>query len=219
MDLQIIDLEKLEPTELDSRLAMGWFRIQQTIFTTDVLYFNEQAYKALWLRARLAALGPDKKYNSLKKKNSTFQLEICKAIITPAHDALFKLYRDSISFDAAPSLYWLLYGNSENDVYDTYMINMYDQGKLIGMGFFDIGQESAAGICSIYDPAYKKFSLGKYMIYEKMFYLKEKGLQFFYPGYVVPGYAMFDYKLDIGRDALEYLNRGNGEWVRVITRK
>ena len=96
---------------------------------------------------------------------------------------------------------------------------MYDQDKMIATGFFDVGQESAAGICSIYDPAYRKYSLGKYMIYEKMFYSKSKGFDYFYPGYVVPGYTMFDYKLDIGSTALEYLNRGNGQWIKMVTGK
>ncbi|MEP7252864.1 MAG: GNAT family N-acetyltransferase, partial [Ginsengibacter sp.] len=104
-----------------------------------------------------------------------------------------------------------------SDAYNTYMINMYDKGKLIAAGFFDIGQKSTAGICSIYDPAYRKYSLGKYMIYEKMFYSKREGFDYFYPGYVVPGYSMFDYKLDIGSTALEYLNRSNGEWIKMVT--
>jgi arginine-tRNA-protein transferase len=87
------------------------------------------------------------------------------------------------------------------------------------VGFFDIGQTSAAGIASFYDPAYKKFSLGKYLIYLKIEYCKKIGLQFFYPGYFVPGYSLFDYKLSIGEPVLQYLEFPSLEWRAFSTFK
>ena len=35
-----MELFNIEPAKLDELLALGWFRMQQTIFTTDILYFN-----------------------------------------------------------------------------------------------------------------------------------------------------------------------------------
>ncbi len=212
-DVQLIEPLGIKPAELDSLLALGWFRMQQTIFTTDILYFHDEAYEAVWLRVCLKDFISDKRYRILLKKNSGFRTEIIKAKITPQHEALYTSYKDSISFVTAPSLRWLLYGNSISDVYNTYMINVYDGNKLIGAGFFDLGDTSAAGICSIYDPAYKKYSLGKYMIYEKLFYCKNENFKFFYPGYFVPGYAMFDYKLEIGQAAIEYFDPYKKNWL------
>ncbi|MEO8111617.1 MAG: hypothetical protein ABI594_16345 [Ginsengibacter sp.] len=216
LEIQVIELLKIEPTELDSLLALGWFRMQQTIFTTDILHFYGQVYNAVWLRADLQNFYPDKKYKTLRNRNSRFKTEIKKAIITPAHEVLFSFYKENILFEAAPSLHALLYDNSSSDVYNTFVINMYDENKLIGSGFFDLGGTSAAGICSIYDPGYKKYSLGKYMIYEKMLYCKSKNFQYFYPGYFVPGYALFDYKLEIGTAALEYFDANNKQWITLF---
>ncbi len=67
-------------------------------------------------------------------------------------------------------------------------------------------------VSSIYDPAYKKYSLGKFMIYEKMLYCKDENFSYFYPGYFVPGYTMFDYKLEIGKPAIEYFDVHKKEW-------
>ncbi len=213
MDLQAIELFNITPEQLDHLLALGWFRAQQTIFTTDVLILNDKVYHTIWLRIRLEDFQSDNRYISLHKKNNRFTTEIKKAVITGQHETLFKAYKESVLFEAASSLHWLLYGNSSNDAFNTFMINVYDNDKLIAAGFFDLGKTSAAGICSFYDPAYKKYSLGKYIIYEKIIYCKKENFDFFYPGYFVPGYSRFDYKLEIGTPAIEYFDSHKKEWL------
>ena len=213
MEIQVIEPFNMEPAQLDKFLAIGWYRMQQTIFTTDVLHFNNKAYFPIWLRIRLHDI-PGKKYLALKKKNKRFTTEIKKAVITPQHEALYARYKEAITFDCAANLHSLLYGKSARDIYNTHMINMYDENKLTGVGFFDLGGNSAAGITSVYDPDYKKYSPGIFMIYEKMIWCNEQNYTWFYPGYFVPGYPLFDYKLDIGGDALEYFNLYTKEWFK-----
>jgi arginine-tRNA-protein transferase len=41
------------------------------------------------------------------------------------------------------------------------------------------------------------------------------GLTYFYPGYFVPGYAYFDYKLSIGKNALEFLQLSSSQWLPI----
>lgn len=212
MDPQIIELLHIEPAQLDNFLSIGWFRTGQTIFTTDSLYYNGRNYDAIWLRVRLDDFFPDKKYRTLEKKNSRFGIEIKKENITPAHEVLYHSYLQSIPFEAATSIHSLLYGESSLNVYDTWMINVYDNDTLIGTGCFDLGSNSVAGIFSVYDPAYKKYSLGKFMIYEKMLFCKRKNFTYFYPGYFVPGYARFDYKLELGKQSMEYFDPAQIKW-------
>lgn len=212
MNPNVIELFSLEPAQLDGFLSLGWFRIQQTIFTTNFLYFGDQVYDAVWLRQRLHDFISDNKCNILSKRNGRFRIEFKSAVITPAHEALYDSYKESISFEGASSLHSLLYGKSDFNVFNTQMINVYDGDALIGTGLFDLGKNSAAGICSVYDPAYKKFSLGKYMIYEKLQYCKRKNFTYFYPGYFVPGYPAFDYKLEIGKPALDYFDPLQKKW-------
>ena len=40
LDPQLIELFNIEPAQLDGFLSLGWFRIQQTIFTTDIFIFR-----------------------------------------------------------------------------------------------------------------------------------------------------------------------------------
>ena len=212
MNPQIIDLTNIEPARLDSFLSLGWFRIRQTIFTTNYLYFDGQEYDAIWLRVNLDDFTADKNYKKLFTKNGHFRTEIKRAIVTAEHEQLYNSYKESISFEGAQSLHSLLYGKSDLNVYNTWMIEIYDDTAFIGSGCFDLGSNSAAGIFSVYDPRYKKFSLGKYMIYEKMLFCKKQNLTFFYPGYFAPGYPVFDYKLEIGKEALEYFDAEQKKW-------
>jgi len=211
--MQIVELLNLSPEELDRYLANGWFRMNQAIFTTHIEWLNDSLYLVIWLRIKLKDFNTDKKYNELHKKNKSFRTEITTAALTEKHEELFSLYKKSKPFEASSSLQSLLYHNKSYNVYNTWMINVFDGNELIGAGFFDIGKNSAAGISSFYHPDYNKYSIGLFMIYEKMFYCKGKGLKYFYPGYYAPHYPAFDYKLKIGKPALEFYNPVQEEWV------
>lgn len=203
----------LEPEELDSYLEKGWFRMGQTIFTTNFLSFKDQLYSAVWLRIALSRFTSDKTQQTLMKRNAAFRTEIRKAEIDSVKEDLYTKYKQVISFEASPSLSQLLFRDAGHSIYNTFEVNIYDHDKLIASGFFDMGKLSSAGIASIYDPDYKKHSLGKYLIYLKINYCIDQGLKYFYPGYFVPGYSFFDYKLAIGKPALEYLAFSSHQWL------
>ena len=207
--------QKLAPEDLDVYLAAGWFRMAQSIFTTNFLNFKGQFYSAIWLRVALEKFTADKNQQKLIKRNSAFRTEIQPAKVTLAQEALFATYRASVSFEAATSLNSLLYGKVFYAIYDTYEVNIYDGDRLIASGFFDLGRNGAAGITSFYDPEYRKYSLGRYLIYLKMAYCRQHGFEYFYPGYFVPGYALFDYKLDMNRDLLQFLPVSTGQWAPI----
>lgn len=203
----------LAAAELDTYLSRGWFRMRQNIFTTSFLQFNNNFYSVIWLRVALQQDKQDKRKTRLQKMNAGFTTEIKPANLTSAHEALYQAYRKSISFEVSASLQELLLGTESYNRYDTYEINVYDKDVLIGAGFFDLGKSSAAGISSIYHPDYKKYSLGKYLIYLKLEFCRQQRLRYFYPGYLVPGYKAFDYKAEIERDKLEYLHLPSRQWL------
>lgn len=207
--------EKLQPEELDRYLEQGWFRMGQTIFTTNFLSFNNRLYSAIWLRLSLTKPITDKAAVRLQKQNARFSTQVSELMLTREKEALFIRYRNSVAFSASPSLDHLLYGDSENDIYNTYEVTIREGRRLIAVGFFDIGKSSAAGIASFYDPDYKKFSLGKYLIYLKINHCRERGLQYFYPGYFVPAYPAFDYKLGIGKETVEFYRLSERQWLPI----
>jgi leucyl-tRNA---protein transferase len=205
----------LPAEELDRYLEQGWFRMGQTIFTTSFLNFKKQFYSAVWLRVDLQNLKEDKTRQKLFRINNGFRVEFGKLVLDERKNTLYEEYRRSISFEASATLHQLLFRDSAANIYDSEEVTVYDGERLIAAGVFDNGRNSAAGIISFYDPAYRKYSLGKYLIYLKIHYCKNRGMRYFYPGYFVPGYFSFDYKLAIGRAGLEYFDLSSARWFPI----
>jgi len=203
------------PADWDQAWALGWFRMRQTLFTTHFLEFERQFYSAVWLRVGLPTLAPDKTFLELKKRNRRFRVEF--AAVEPSgpdavHEELYQRYRRSLAFEPADTLHDLLFGQEEQTHFSTWEVNLYDGEKLIASGSFDLGEKAAAGITSYYDPLYHKHSLGKYLIYCKMEWCRDRGFDWFYPGYAAPGQPRFDYKWAMGASTLEYLDLFGGAW-------
>lgn len=217
MYAQIDLLNQLEPEDLDQYLAKGWFRMGLTIFTTHFLKFQDQFYSAVWLRIGLKNFSPSKGQQKLIKQNSRFRAEIKTALVDQEKEELFAKYKEGISFSAASSLEHLLYHDGDIHIYNTYEVNLYDGDKLIACGFFDLGKEAAAGITCFYDPEYKKCSLGKYLMLLKMEYCQQQSITYFYPGYFVPGYTLFDYKLGLSDRDFDFYELGSGTWQPILS--
>jgi leucyl-tRNA---protein transferase len=211
--------QTLSGEELDRYLAEGWFRMGQSVFTTNFLNFKQQFYSALWLRLKLSQCQSNKTDEKLEKLNKRFTVEFKHAEIDQEKETLFTRYRQQVSFEPSSSVQSLLYGRAVHNVYQTMEVTVRDNGKLIGCGIFDLGKKSAAGISSFYDPDYKKFSLGKFLIYQKIKYSKMAGYEYFYPGYFVPGYPPFDYKLKIHPEAQQYFDLVTNRWDDIFNFK
>lgn len=206
-------INSLKGEQLDEYLERGWFRMGQTIFTTNFLKFNGLLYSVMWLRIDLLNFIPTKTHQKLQKLNAKFRVEIKPSIaLTSEHLILFNKYKNHVPFDAAPSLSHLLYDDKFSNVFDSYEVNIYDEQKLIACGIFDLGRDASTGITCFYDPDYQKHSLGKYLMFLKIDFSKKQGMSYFYPGYFAPDYPMFDYKLDLAKPFLEFLDLSTNLW-------
>ncbi|GJM33199.1 MAG: hypothetical protein DHS20C18_22000 [Saprospiraceae bacterium] len=206
--------ETILPEELDSYLAKGWYRMGQTIFTTHFLCFDDQFYSAIWVRLPLVDYKFSKSLRKLLRQNDAkFQTKFRRANFNDEKEKLYQVYRATFPGLLAPSLKdSLLDGDGEeSNVFDTYEVAIYDGDRLIAFSFFDLGNKSVASIIGVYDPEYQKHSLGLFTMIKEIQYTQEKKLQYYYPGYIVPGYARFDYKLRIG--LVEYYNLKTSTWL------
>jgi arginyl-tRNA--protein-N-Asp/Glu arginylyltransferase len=207
----------LSSDEHDLYHSKGWFRMGQSIFRCTYLNLNNQVYRVFWLRVVLENIANNKKLRKLSKLNSKFNIKVQKATVTPEKEALYRIYKGGIAFEPSDSLESLLYSGSEINIFDTWEIVICDGEKLIAVGYFDIGNKGAAGINCFYDPAYKKHSLGKYLIYQKMLYCRNRQVEYFYLGYFAPGCKAFNYKLDIAKESLEYFDISSQKWYGIHT--
>ena len=215
-DLHI--LPRLTGEMLDEYLAQGWYRMGQIIFTTDYLYKEDQYLRVFWLRYRMDLFRFSRKQEKLLRLPEGFNISHKPLQLTEELEAVYQLYRQEIDFEISPTLRENLFSlcfisSEEAPAYDSWVIEIRDKGKLIAAGIYDMGEKSMMGIINFYDPAYKKLSLGKRLILYKLQESLRRKLDYYYPGYIVPEYPKFDYKLEAGEEICELYDVVNEKWV------
>ncbi|MBX2953489.1 MAG: GNAT family N-acetyltransferase [Leadbetterella sp.] len=210
MYASLVKPDTLAPRELDLFLEKGWFRLGTGLFTTSFLTFEDTLFDTFWLRVNLSEFQPSRSQREILKKISGLRVTAGRAVLTEEKEVLFGKYRESVSFQPAKNLAGLL--SDPGALFDTQEVCIYDGERLVACGIFDLGESSAEGIVSFFDPDYRRLSPGKALVLHKIMFCKERGVKWFYPGYVVPGYPRFDYKLDISREDSEYYDITMSEW-------
>ncbi|MGN6803179.1 MAG: hypothetical protein ACTHJN_14855 [Ginsengibacter sp.] len=143
---------RITPEELDSYLAAGWYRMGQCIFTTDYVERDGEYFKTIWLRNRLKNYNSSISFQKLERRNKEFTTEIAPFNYNQNYELLFQKYRSSLPPGRAGDLHSFLIGDSPYMIFNSLVLNIYDEGKLIGAGVFDLGKKSAPGISSFYYP-------------------------------------------------------------------
>lgn len=215
--------QKVRGGQLDAYLAMGWYRIGQVIFTTHHIPHSSGWYRVMWLRYVLQRIRLGKKQQQVLRMNAGFDVVINPFSLSEELEDLYLLYRSHISFPASETLHQSLFDHSvhgvENGpVFDSFVTEVRDKGKLVAAGIFDCGLKSIAGILNFFDPAYKKFSPGKFLMLQKIQYARQQGMDHYYPGYIAADYPKFDYKLFAGADAAEIYDPISRKWLPYSTK-
>ncbi len=199
MPTTFIRPKHITPKQLDKYLAMGWFRMGQMIFTCHFLFFKTKLYAPLWLRLDLSTYTFRKSLRKLLRQNKKqFTIHIREAIFDDEKNELYLKHKSRFEGFVSESLKDSLLDSTNENVYDTYEAAVYDGKKLIAVSFFDLGTDSIASIMGLFDHDYSKYSLGFFTMLLEVEFALSTGRTLYYPGYVVPGYPNFDYKLRVG---------------------
>ena len=202
----------LTGSELDNYLSMGWYRMGQTIFSSDIMVFNGYIHTLHWLRIAVPKINYGRSQKKILVKNNDLTVEIKPYLISAEIEELYALYKASVDFEAPDSVTYYLQDEAVSNIYNTQMIEIRDNNKLIAIGYFDSGETSIAGILNFYHPAYKNRSLGKFLMLLKIEYAIKFRKEWYYLGYIANGYDKFDYKLFPDRKATEVYDSVRKEW-------
>ncbi|MGI4885883.1 MAG: GNAT family N-acetyltransferase [Janthinobacterium lividum] len=198
---------------LDYYLGQGYYRMQQDLFTCQFLPHDGQLYTVHWLRLAVRDVQYGSKQRHLLRLNASFTATVRPFRLTAEYEALYSLYYQSIGFDASATLAELLLAEgTEHSVFNTEIVEVRDGDLLIAAGVFDQGADSIAGIVNFYHPAYRKYSLGKYLMLLKIDQARQQQKTYYYPGYVVHDYPKFDYKLWACPAATEVFDCYSRQW-------
>jgi leucyl-tRNA---protein transferase len=211
-------VEGFKGASLDNLLSQGYFRMLDEMFTTQSIamgkYGNSPMMEPVfWLRTVLPQIKEKKAAKELRKKCAAFSFTIKDAAITSEFEELFKKYKSFVKFELLEITdEYDLSANTANP-FDSKMIEVRDGAKLIAVGLFDLGNESIMGIRNIYHPEYHKFSLGKFLMLQKIDYAIINGIKYYYTGYIGTSNTKFDYKVFPDEAAVEVYMPFEKEWT------
>lgn len=219
--------------ELDTYLANAWYRMGQAIFTCHFLFFEDNLFSPLWTRLPLKGYQFRKSLRKIISRNQQkFRTIFRPAVLDDEKENLFQKYRSKFNGRLSPTLKDNLLDNREYNIYATYEVAVYEKDRLVAFSFFDLGRNSLASIKGVYEPDFAADSLGLYTMLQEIQFGLDQGFEYFYPGYVVPGFSRFDYKLRIGKpEEVQFYDLKYRRWrpyslfqaeqlpVRVLTEK
>lgn len=209
----ILLLKHVKGKILDKYLSKGWYRSGRYVFTTHIVApSQEEIYPVFWLRYLVGEVKVSAKCRKILELNSHFKVTIRPFTLTEELKQLHRAYIDSITFTTAATLEDLLMDIPATR-FETYVIEIHDNGLLIAAGIFDKGTHSIAGIINFYRPEYKKFSPGKYIMLLKYLYCLNNNIPLYYPGYYSTGLPVFDYKLFLDKNATEVYLPAKNRWI------
>ncbi len=204
--------ESIKNEMLDQYLEKGWYRIGSEIFTTNITPNGLDWVRVYWVRYDVNRIQLSKSSQQLLKKADSLSFSIEPFSLTEEMELLHDVYFSQIDFITNYTIKELLV-DTTCQVFDTYKIEVRSENKLIGLGIFDQGKNTIAGIKNIYHPDYKSFSIGKILVLKKFEYCKNNNIEWYYPGYIAPGNNKFDYKLFLDKSATEVLSWEKKKWI------
>lgn len=205
----------LTGAQLDILLARGWYRMHQDLFTISHLAEDHEFYRVHWLRYPIKNIIERPSHRRIRKNHEGYRVVIEPLVSIPsAHRELHRIYRKWIDFDGVHTIEEALYGaEGNNNIFQTHHLSVYFSDHLIAAGYFDVGDAGLASILHFFDPGHRWSSPGKFLILLTLDFMRQQGMTFYYPGYVVAGKPKMDYKLFLGEDSAEYFNPKSGLWL------
>ncbi|GIV31305.1 MAG: hypothetical protein KatS3mg029_0656 [Saprospiraceae bacterium] len=206
--------QSLTGDELDLFLEAGWYRMGQSIFTCHFIFFEENLYSAIWIRLPLEGYTFRKSARKLMRKvENRFQVVVRPAVIDEQKELLFQHFKLFFKGNLYGTLHELMFDHKSYNIFDTWEVAVYDADRLAGFSFFDLGHHALASIKAVYHNDYRQYSLGIYTMLREIQFGWEQGFNYYYPGYVVPGFQRFDYKLRIGSpDQVQFFEIRENVW-------
>jgi arginyl-tRNA--protein-N-Asp/Glu arginylyltransferase len=200
---------------LDELLAIGYYRMQHLMFTCNDTLLGEDGpvIPVFWLRTLVQQCRLPKTANSILKKCQEFSVSVQPACVDDEVETLYSQYKNHVPFSVSPSCADYLHQEIFPQPFDSMMVQVRHYDQLIANGYFDKGGRSISGIMNIYHPQYNKYSLGKFLMLQKLQYARSQNKLFYYTGYISTGSSRFDYKTFPDPAAVEVLLPDRQVWV------
>ncbi|TVQ91006.1 MAG: hypothetical protein EA397_10955 [Deltaproteobacteria bacterium] len=214
MHTRIEHPERLSPEDLDDYLSRGWYRIGQAMVTCRFVWDHDRVLRsAIWTRTPVQDHVRSRSQRKLMRRNLS-RYVVREGLLRPdgEHEALYRKYLKTARGERPQRLVDALLGGHVYDRFETHELSIRDEeGRLVGFSAFDLGHEGLQSIMAVYDPKARSDSLGFWTLLLEVDLARDRGLQYHYSGYILPGDPSMDYKLRVS--PMEFLHPDEERWL------
>ena len=198
--------------DMDLVWSEGWRHFGKYFYRySRVQETTQEGYKhVLPLRINVNDFVLQNSHKRILKKNKHLNLRILPAFVNHDVNILFEKHKQRFSSNIPENIHVFVSKEPAYIPCECLSLCIYDQNKLIGISYLDIGQTSCSSVYQCYDPSYPKNSLGIYMVLQSLAYAKEHKKSLYYPGYAYHEASHYDYKKKF--NALTYYD-WKGQWL------
>jgi len=199
---------RASPARMDRLWAEGWRHFGVIFVRYRTSEHRGRQYTVLPLRINLSRFRLSRSQKRVLKKNRDLRLLIGPSSIDPEKEALFEKHRLRFDENVPTSLFNFMSPDPSSAPCPNLELCVFDGKKLLGATFLDIGATATSAVYAIFDPAAAKRSLGILMMLHSIQFSRDRGCQYYYPGYAYREPFTYDYKKRFS--GLEYLDWERG---------
>lgn len=199
------------PSQYDYLLSKGWRHFGENFFRYNISIYEEKVCNVIPLRIKVDQFMPSKSQRKIIKKCENFEISIQKINIDNVTENLFDLHKLKFTDNIPNSIYDFISKSNPSNAPTTILeLIVYDNGKAIAISYFGIGESSISSIYAMFNPDYKKYSLGLFTMLVEINYATQLDMNFYYHGYCYDISSFYDYKKKF--NALEGYNWNEDKW-------
>ena len=203
------------PAALDRYLEQGWFRTGFAMARAPLVCMEGDIFATLDVRVRLRGHAWTRSQRRSLRRGERFEVRVDKPRCDAERERLYDGNKPRFAGFVFETLAEVIEAEPFASMFDTRELSVYDDGKLIAVSYFDLGERSLASLLGLYDESYARFGLGIHTMLLEMELGKRRGYHYYYPGYALRRSPRLDYKLRLG--GMQYRS-GTGSW-RALARR
>jgi arginyl-tRNA--protein-N-Asp/Glu arginylyltransferase len=207
---QRCELYRATPAMMDAFWADGWRHFGEQFFRDMFSVVENRLRLVLPLRIDVSAFTLSDSQRRAVRRNTDVQIIIGDAYIDEEKRQLFERHRQRFRENVPDSLRDFLSPVPSLLPCVTRECCVYDNGRLVAVSFFDVGETACSSVYAMFDPAASRRSLGVFTLLQEIRYAQETGRRYLYLGYSHREHSHYDYKKQFA--ATEFYN-WRGEWL------
>jgi leucyl-tRNA---protein transferase len=182
------------PAEMDQLWAGGWRHFGTMFFRYASSWHGGQEMRVLPLRIDLHKFSPSRSQRRVRKRNADVRVKFGPALIDADRERMFVRHRSRFKENVPDSLREFLSSAPSQVPCEAKECRLFVGDRLVGVGYFDVGQQAVSAVYSIFDPAESRRSPGIQLILEEVRWATERDFRYFYLGYCYDQPSFYDYK-------------------------